>query len=77
MALSLSPQSVYPVAPPAAAPPKSVPASAAPAISKPAVPPREPAGLRSDRIAMLFWLVCAAVMASMLLKDLVAAVIFP
>jgi len=75
MALQLKslPRSVpTPIASPAR--PIEAPASTPlPMITQPAAPCREPAGLRSDRIALLIWLGGAGIMGFMLLKDLVVA----
>jgi hypothetical protein len=66
---------------PTTSPATLVPSSARPAES-PAAPtqpaaappsPAKPAGLRSDRFALVVWLVCAGLMSAMLLKDLVVA----
>jgi len=74
MTLTLLPaSSVQPGAP--VSPPQR-PVAAAPTPAQPAANPVSaptPAGLRSDRFALMFWLICAGFMSLLLLKDLVVA----
>jgi hypothetical protein len=51
---------------------KSVPAKTAAA----AIGATKPVGLRSDRFALLFWLVCVGIMSVLLLKDFAVALLF-
>jgi hypothetical protein len=51
-------------------------------VAAPTTPPAAPAeaakpvGLRSDRFALAFWLVCVVLMSILLLKDIVVALFF-
>jgi hypothetical protein len=63
------PSSARPEGSPAAVPTTTQPAAAA-------QPSAKPAGLRSDRFALLLWLFCVGIMSILLLKDLVVALFF-
>ncbi len=79
MVLQLRPER-SPALPAPISPPARPAASAAPSVppatqttATPA-PTANPAGLRGDRFALVFWLTCVGVMAVMLLWDLVVTI---
>ena len=61
-----SPVTPVPLSPASVSAPTQSPAAAPPS-------PAKPAGLRSDRFALIVCLVCVALMSFLLLKDLVVA----
>jgi hypothetical protein len=72
MLLTLRPEPTTSPVTPVPSSPATVSATAqAPAAAPPS--PTKPAGLRSDRFALIVWLVCVGLMSFLLMKDLVVA----
>jgi hypothetical protein len=74
--LALRPETSVPPAallPPPERPPAAVIHSATKQSATASSSPAQPAGLRSDRFALMFWLACVGLMSILLLKDLVIA----